>query len=219
MTHSTDPIAGAASRDGAVPTAQSAAPRLTAGRMRLLGCALAVLTAVFALFVFLPWPNYARAYLGDDIAAVANSLALALIIGTALGSGAYSPSRVWVGIGLTVTIALSIIAVAQAMVGLLRTEVPDSIDALLPMISLVLFWIASFGVLLVGSWHGPARLLPFALGSWPVPVFGIALLMQDLETTAWLVYISYVLLGLLLNSAVLILDARRLTAPPGGGTA
>jgi len=217
MTHTLNPSVSTAAADQGTDTRPTPTTRgrLTPGALRLLGGALALTTAVFAVCLFLPWPSNARAYLGDDIAAIANSLALTLIVGAALAAGAYAPSRAWTLLGTVATIVLGGITATKALAMLTLPVVPDTAEDLVQTLTLGVFWIAAFGILLVGSWSGPARVLPLLTASWPATALVAAMLSDDLGTAAWQAFSAHLLLGLTLTALTLMLDAPRLSRGRG----
>ncbi|MFE6967469.1 hypothetical protein ACFVAJ_20490 [Agromyces sp. NPDC057679] len=195
------------------PAAARAQRRLSALQIRLAGAAALVLLGLFALFTALPWPADGDAYLGDDVASVAYSASLAIVIGIALRAGAFGPGRVWRAVG-AVAFAALVGATAFLAVGpLLPQVVVEQAEHVISPLTLGAFWLAAVGILAVGHWHGPARALPFLTSSWPMTVVGVVLVGgAGLDESAWLAFVVHLGLGQALTAIALIADARRLAA-------
>lgn len=179
-------------------------------RTRTAGALLLMLTATSAVCYLLPWPSDATNYFADDIAAISFAVALTVLIGGALSTGAFSAKRVSSVIGVIAAVALAVIAGAQILVSMLWNGPTDMVDGVLPAASLLSFWVASLCILLDGCWRGPARYLPFLTASWPVTVLAVGLIVGELGDAAWVAFVIHTLLGLCLTSLALIIDAPRI---------
>ncbi|MFF2494821.1 hypothetical protein [Agromyces sp. NPDC058064] len=187
--------------------------RLSPLRIRLAGAAALVLLAVFVLFTALPWPADGDAYLGDDVAAVAYSASLAIVIGVALRGGAFGAGRAWRAVGVGAFAALAGSSAFLAIGPVLPEALLEQAEQVTSPLVLGAFWLAAVGILTVGRWHGPARALPFLTASWPMTVVGVVLVGgAGLDEAAWFAFVGHLALGQALTAVALIADARRLAS-------
>ncbi|MCD2442665.1 hypothetical protein LQ757_10315 [Agromyces sp. SYSU K20354] len=186
--------------------------RLSPTQLRVAGACTAVLLAVFALFTAMPWPADGDAYLGDDIAAVAYTASLAIVIGIALRGGAFGVRTAWRTVGI-ISFAVLLGTTAFLAVGpLMPATSLERAEQFLSPLTLGVFWLAAVGILTVGRWRGPARALPFLTASWPMTVVGVVLVAGELGSTAWLAFVIHLGVYQALTALALIIDARRLAA-------
>lgn len=172
-----------------------------------------MLLGVFVLFTALPWPADGDAYLGDDVAAVAYSASLAVVIGIALRGGAFGAGRAWRAVGVSAFAALAGSSAFLAIGPLLPEAVLEQAEQVTSPLVLGAFWLAAVGILTVGRWHGPARVLPFLTASWPMTVVGVVLVGgAEFDGAAWLAFVLHLALGQALTAIALLADARRLAA-------
>lgn len=153
----------------------------TTGFVRACGAAIAILSIAAAVLISLPWPRGASRSVLGELGGAALLAAILVVFVVAWRTRATGSSPVWLG-------ALVLGSAAALVAGVTVFIVPagNGVDVsdIAFLVTAVLAYIVSVGILAAGRWTGAARYLPIAAQSWPIIVF-VALILDWPEDWSW----------------------------------
>lgn len=184
--------------------------RATPTIVRVLCAGAAVLLAVAAALITMPWPADASGFAAGSFGAAALALSLAVVTITAHLSGAFGEHRAARLAGAAAAGGL-IAGTALYVIGVFVPASASEITMQAALISSeISYWVAGFAIVVAGVWRGAARVLPLITASWPVPTIAVAIVDGSLEDVAWVVFTLHLLVMHLLTLLAVALHAHRL---------
>ncbi|WP_167051269.1 hypothetical protein [Salinibacterium sp. ZJ77] len=182
----------------------------TPAALRILCTAAAVLLAVAAALITMPWPADASGFAAGSFGAAALVLSLAVIVIAAHVTGAFGTHRVARLAGTAAAGGL-IAGTALYVIGVFVPAATAEIVIQTALISAeISYWLAGVTIAAAGVWRGAARILPLLAASWPVTAVAVAIVDGTLQDAAWVAFILHLLVLHLFTVLTVAIDAHRL---------